>query len=134
MLSMFYTRKELASRMAIFYTGNMLASSFSGLIAAGVFEALDGVKGLAGWRWLFIIQGAASLAVAIPAFWMLPDAPLKTIWLSDEQRQLAHNRIAIDTTAREEGEVSVWKGLRQACSDWRTWAFCLMANLVCRLS
>lgn len=51
MISMFYTRKEVATRMSIFYTGNMLASSFSGLIAAGVFAGLDGVKGLAGWRW-----------------------------------------------------------------------------------
>jgi MFS family permease len=51
MISMFYTRKEVATRMSIFYTGNMLASAFSGLIAAGVFANLDGVKGLAGWQW-----------------------------------------------------------------------------------
>lgn len=51
MISMFYTRKEVATRMAIFYTGNMMASSFSGLIAAGVFEGLDGTQGLAGWQW-----------------------------------------------------------------------------------
>ena len=37
--------------MAIFYTGNMIASSFAGLIAAGVFDGLDGSHGLAGWRW-----------------------------------------------------------------------------------
>lgn len=51
MMSMFYTRKEIASRMSIFYTGNMLASAMSGLIAAGIFEGTDGVRGLAGWRW-----------------------------------------------------------------------------------
>lgn len=56
MVSQFYTRKEVAARMAIFYTGNMLASSFSGLIAAGVFAGLGGVHGISGWRWLFIIQ------------------------------------------------------------------------------
>ncbi|EKG18708.1 hypothetical protein MPH_04054 [Macrophomina phaseolina MS6] len=48
---MFYTRKELATRMSIFYTGNMLASSFSGLIAAGIFSEMDGKHGLAGWQW-----------------------------------------------------------------------------------
>ena len=51
LLSLFYTKKEIATRMAIFYTGNMIASSFAGLIAAGVFAGLDGVRGLAGWRW-----------------------------------------------------------------------------------
>jgi hypothetical protein len=53
MISMFYTKKEMATRMAILYTGNMLASSFSGLIAAAVFQ-LDGRNGLAGWQWLFV--------------------------------------------------------------------------------
>jgi hypothetical protein len=53
MISMFYTKKEMATRMAILYTGNMLASSFSGLIAAAVFQ-LDGRHGLAGWQWLFV--------------------------------------------------------------------------------
>lgn len=53
MISMFYTKKEMATRMAILYTGNMLASSFSGLIAAAVFQ-LDGRSGLAGWQWLFV--------------------------------------------------------------------------------
>lgn len=51
LLSLFYTKKEIATRMAIFYTGNMIASAFAGLVAAGVFAGLDGAHGLAGWRW-----------------------------------------------------------------------------------
>ncbi|KAL2760303.1 hypothetical protein ACRALDRAFT_1078926 [Sodiomyces alcalophilus JCM 7366] len=126
-ISLFYTRKEIATRMSLFYTANMLASAFSGLIAAGIFSGLDGVKGLAGWRWLFIIQGAVSALVAVFAFFLLPDHPLQTRWLTPEQRQLAHHRIVLDTTDRREG-TSVWVGLREALSDWRTWVFCLMYN------
>ncbi|ROT42197.1 MFS general substrate transporter [Sodiomyces alkalinus F11] len=126
-ISLFYTRKEMATRMSLFYTANMLASAFSGLIAAGVFAGLDGVRGLSGWRWLFIIQGAVSAIVAVFAFYLLPDHPLQTRWLTPEQRQLAHNRIALDTTDHREG-TSVWVGLREALSDWRTWVFCLMYN------
>lgn len=48
MISQFYTRKECATRYAVFYSGNMMASSFSGLISAGIFEGLDDVRGLAG--------------------------------------------------------------------------------------
>lgn len=128
MISMFYTRKESATRMAIFYTGNMAASSFSGLIAAGIFEGLDKKNGLAGWQWMFIIQGAASILVAAMAFVMLPDHPLKTRWLTEEERQLAHERILADTTERREG-TSVWTGLREAAVDWRCWLFCLMDNM-----
>ncbi|KAH7064321.1 MFS transporter-like protein [Paraphoma chrysanthemicola] len=127
LIGLFYTKKEIATRMAIFYTGNMMASSFAGLIAAGVFAGLDGVHGLAGWRWLFIIQGALSIGVAFFAFFILPDHPLNTRWLTPEQRQLAHTRIAADTTQREEA-TSVMIGLKQALVDWRTWVFCLMYN------
>lgn len=55
-ISQFYTRTEVATRIAILYTGNILATAFAGLIAAGIFQ-LDGAHGMAGWRWLFIIQG-----------------------------------------------------------------------------
>ena len=60
MISLFYNRKESATRLAIFYTGNLLASSFSGLLAAAVFAGLDGKHGLSGWRWLFLIQGVVT--------------------------------------------------------------------------
>ncbi|KAI9035866.1 putative MFS transporter [Aspergillus affinis] len=128
MISQFYNRKEATTRMAILYTGNMLASAFSGLIAAGVFAGLDGSHGLAGWRWLFLIQGVITLVVALSAFFLLPDSPLQTRWLSPEERQLAHDRIARDTTQKQEG-TSTWVGLREACTDYRTWIFALMCNL-----
>lgn len=52
LLSIFYTRKELATRIAVMYTGQVLSTGCSGLIAAACFSTLDGVHGIAGWRWL----------------------------------------------------------------------------------
>jgi hypothetical protein len=49
-ISLFYTRKEIALRLAILTTGNNFSGSFAGLIAAGVFQ-LDKRLGLAGWQW-----------------------------------------------------------------------------------
>ncbi|RYO06511.1 hypothetical protein AA0121_g12022 [Alternaria tenuissima] len=128
MISSFYTRKETATRMSVFYTGNLLASSFSGLIAAGIFAGLDGKKGLEGWRWLFLIQGVFTVLIAAMAFFLLPNAPLQTRWLTPAQRQLAHSRIEQDTTQKRD-KVNVWKGLREAAVDYRTWIFALMQNL-----
>lgn len=56
-LSCWYTKKELALRIAILYSGLVLATAFSGLLAAGIFAGLSGVHGIAGWRWLFILEG-----------------------------------------------------------------------------
>lgn len=53
LLGIFYTRKEIATRISILYTGNILATAFAGLIAAGIFNGLgnDEVGGLTGWQW-----------------------------------------------------------------------------------
>ena len=52
LLSLFYTRKEIATRISILYSGNIIATAFSGLIAAAVFNSIDGNYGLEGWRWV----------------------------------------------------------------------------------
>ncbi|KAJ0302374.1 hypothetical protein Brms1b_012071 [Colletotrichum noveboracense] len=110
------------------YHGMLACSSFSGLIAAGVFAGLDGKHGLAGWRWLFLIQGVVTVGVAAVAFFLLPNAPLETRWLTPEQRQLAHDRVAKDTTEKRQA-TSTWSGLWEAAADYRTWVFALMGNL-----
>lgn len=132
MLSIFYTRKEIAARLAILYSGNILATSFSGLIAAAVFATIDGARGLHGWRWLFIIEGVVTFAVATVAIFALPDSPLTTRWLSEEERQLAHNRMLADTVGREEGGSgggSSRSGFIQAVRDPRLWLFCFIQNM-----
>lgn len=94
-----------------------------------MFWGLDGARGLAGWRWLFIIEGAITGFVAIVGFWMLPNTPLTTHWLTPEERKLAHARMERDrVTESHDTKASTWQGLKQACQDKRTWLFCLMQN------
>jgi hypothetical protein len=127
MLSIFYTRKEIATRISILYTGNILATAFAGLIAIGIFK-LDGAVNLAGWQWLFIIQGIATFAVAVVAGFILPDDPLNTKWLTPEERILANKRILLDTVG-EKGVVSPFAGLKAAASDPKLWLFAFMQHM-----
>jgi MFS family permease len=126
-ISNFYTRTEVATRIAILYTGNILATAFAGLIAAGIFE-LDGKLGYAGWQWLFIIQGTATGIVAILAYPLLPSTPLTTKWLTAEEKELAHTRLLRDRVDHN-GPGSTWTGFKEATRDPRVWLFCLMQNL-----
>ncbi|KAF2790438.1 MFS general substrate transporter [Melanomma pulvis-pyrius CBS 109.77] len=133
LLSIFYTRKEVATRIAILYTGNILATAFAGLIAAGIFHGLDDVAGISGWRWLFryvspVLQGAVTFAVALVGFFLLPDFPKDTIWLTPEERDLAHNRMELDTV-QNEGATSTRKGFMQAAKDPMVWIFAFMAHM-----
>ncbi|KAH7329596.1 major facilitator superfamily domain-containing protein [Stachybotrys elegans] len=128
MLSLFYTRKEIATRIAILYTGNILATAFAGLIAAGIFHGLDDVAGISGWQWLFILQGAVTFVIAVVGYFVLPDTPLKTRWLTQEERDLAYNRVELDTVGNK-GETSTTEGLKQAIKDPLVWIFCAMAHM-----
>lgn len=49
-LSKWYTKQELAFRMAIFYSASLLSGAFGNLIAAGILNGLAGEKGLAAWQ------------------------------------------------------------------------------------
>ncbi|KAB2572696.1 hypothetical protein BFW01_g10300 [Lasiodiplodia theobromae] len=128
LLSAFYTRKEVATRISILYTGNIIATAFAGLIAAGVFDGLDKTRGIAGWQWLFILQGAVTFMVALGAVFTLPDNPLTTRWLTPEERQLAHDRIVRDTVGKREAS-STFAGLKEAALDYRVWVFAFMQHM-----
>ncbi|OJJ03353.1 hypothetical protein ASPVEDRAFT_170733 [Aspergillus versicolor CBS 583.65] len=131
LLSCWYTRKELALRTAVLYSGLILATAFSGLIAAGIFAGLDGVHGLAGWQWMFIIEGAGSFFAAMIAIGLLPDYIDSTSgsgrWLlTPREREVAAARIAADRVSVSEADRSVWYGVSLAIKDIRTWIFFLM--------
>ena len=128
LLSIFYTRKEIATRISILYTGNILATAFAGLIAAGIYSGMSGAAGLKGWQWLFILLGAVSFAVAIGAAFTLPDDPLETRWLTPEERQLAHDRITRDTVGQRSMSTT-FKGLKKAAKDYRLWIFAFMQHM-----
>ncbi|TDZ25642.1 High-affinity nicotinic acid transporter [Colletotrichum orbiculare MAFF 240422] len=132
-MSCWYTQKELALRAAVLYSGMLIASAFAGLIAAAVFANLDGARGLAGWQWLFIIEGAGSFASAFVALAFLPDyVGSKTglcSWLMSEgELRVAAQRMAADRVSVPEARNTVWQGLGLAVRDVRMWLFvCLNA-------
>ncbi len=127
-LSMFYTRKEIATRLSILYTGNIYATAFAGLIAAATFGTLDGAHGIAGWKWLFIIDGCVTLGCSVAAAWILPDFPLTTRWLTPDERQLAHGRIARDTVGIAPSR-GARAGFVQAIKDPRLYLLCFIQNM-----
>src|SRR4029077_19260716 len=61
-------------------------STVIGAPISGLLLGLDGVMGLKGWQWLFIIEGVPSVLLGIVTWFYLTDRPEKADWLSAEQK------------------------------------------------
>jgi MFS family permease len=118
-LTSWYARDELPLRIAILYAGNTLSNCFGGLIAAGVIGGMDDALGIKSWRWLFIIEGCFTIAMAFVAYFVLPNYPGDAKWITEEERAFARWRIAREAAGQADGEdeKSVWQGGFEALRD-----------------
>ncbi|KAG7143378.1 MFS transporter PfmaC like protein [Verticillium longisporum] len=91
-----YTPRELAVRLAVFTVSDVAGAMFLGALQAALYRNMDGVHGLHGWQWLFVIAGAATIGQGLIAFFTIPDSPAITraLWLSPAERVLARDRMA----------------------------------------
>ncbi|KAL4867113.1 hypothetical protein BDV12DRAFT_186881 [Aspergillus spectabilis] len=134
-LSSWYRRYELATRYALLYTSVPLAGAISGLLAGVITDHMDDVGGLPGWRWLFILEGLASVVASIAIYFLMPDYPSNSKrFLSEEESLLACNRLAADGIGLTQGtgaeKIPHWVAFKMTCSDWRVWAQCFLFVLV----
>ncbi|WWD18270.1 hypothetical protein CI109_102720 [Kwoniella shandongensis] len=94
-LAAWYTPAELAKRVAFLQASSAAGSMFSGYLQAAIYKGLNGTHGLAGWRWLFIIDGIISLPIACAGFWLIPDTPSnsRAIWLKPHHLEAGLERM-----------------------------------------
>ncbi|KAI8877952.1 MFS general substrate transporter [Backusella circina FSU 941] len=88
-----YTSQELGTRTAIFMAGNQISGAIGGVIAGGINLHLNGANGIAGWQYLFIIEGAMSIFVGLCGYYLLPNYPHNTNWITGIERELAIARL-----------------------------------------
>ncbi|KAL4901086.1 hypothetical protein BDW74DRAFT_187928 [Aspergillus multicolor] len=134
-LSSWYRRYELATRYALLYTSVPLAGAISGLLAGVITDHMEGVSGLPGWRWLFILEGLGSIIASVIIYFLMPNYPSNSPrFLSEEESLLACNRLAVDGIALTQGSgaehVPHWVAFKMTCRDWRVWTQCLLFVLV----
>jgi D-galactonate transporter len=76
-------------------------STVIGAPISGMLLGLDGVMGLKGWQWLFIIEGIPSIVLGIISWFYLTDRPDKADWLSAEQKAWLSARLEGERVAKE---------------------------------
>ena len=125
---MWYARHEAQFRQALFFSAASVAGAFSGLLAFGIAH-MDGVGGLAGWRWIFILEGILTVIVAIIAYFILFDYPETASFLTEEERAFVVYRLKYQGQKEEaDGGIRVaqddtfqWKFVKAAFLDWQIW-------------
>lgn len=127
--------KDLATRIAVFYCASALSGAFSGLLAAGIAK-MDGVGGYEGWRWIFLLEGLATVVLGVFCFFFLIDSPrFSTKWLAqDEIRYLELQHFIKDGGEfKEERKKTSWKDISAVLLNWRMYllAYILLAQSAC---
>ncbi|KAK7679926.1 hypothetical protein QCA50_017086 [Cerrena zonata] len=95
-LSVYYTKNEFLVREAIFFSAASIAGAFSGLLAAAITQ-MDGIGGLEGWRYIFILEGALTILLGILAYFVFPDFPQDAKFLNDREREFVTYRVKHDS-------------------------------------
>ncbi|KAJ9145085.1 High-affinity nicotinic acid transporter [Pleurostoma richardsiae] len=85
-LSFWYPTERLSLRIAFFYACGMFSGTISGLLAYAI-SFMNGTQGLAGWRWLFILEGMPAILCGIVTFFFLPNYPEGAKFLSEPERE-----------------------------------------------
>ncbi|KAI1917917.1 hypothetical protein LOZ61_000031 [Ophidiomyces ophidiicola] len=128
LLSCWYSRFEVQKRYSLFYFIGAVAGSLSGILAFGLSQ-MNGMHGLGGWRWIFIMEGVISIAVAIICYIFIVDFPDKAdkAWgfLSANERAFIIRRINKDRGDADAEAFSLKKFLTPAL-DLKIWGFALI--------
>ena len=123
-LSMFYGRKNLALRIAYFFSTASISGVAGGLVAYGI-SFMDGYGGWRAWRWIIVINGLPTLVTGIIIPFVLPNIPETAKFLTEEdKRNVRLIQEAQLGKARNLRELDP-KDVKDAVFDWTTWAYCL---------
>ncbi|KAL3420587.1 hypothetical protein PVAG01_07032 [Phlyctema vagabunda] len=127
-ISSWYKRDEQSKRFAIFISAAILSGAFGGLLAGAITGGLEGAHGLRGWRWLFIVEGVATIGWAFISSFILLDFPATSKRLTPREKEIATNRLrdqGVTVRSEDSPKLGKRKSILTALKDGRTWGFVL---------
>ncbi len=114
-LTNFYPRAKMTTRIATFFAFALISGAFSGILAYGIIR-MDGVGGRAGWRWIFILEGAFTVAWGLMSYFLMPRDAMAVKFLSPAEREYVANQVA-----ESGGEKFEWREVRKAFVAPHVW-------------
>jgi ACS family tartrate transporter-like MFS transporter len=101
-LTRWFRQKDRARAIALFMTAGTLTGVIGNPIS-GSFLEMDGVAGLKGWQWLFLLEGLPAIALGVSVLFLLTERPETAAWLSDEERCWLIRELKKEQAAEDRG-------------------------------
>ena len=98
---------QYRTRMIAWFMVAIPVSSVIGGPISGWLLGLDGLGGLQGWQWMFLLEGLPVVFIGLALLWVLADRPEDVTWLTDEERRIVRDRLAAEQRPREVRHFSV---------------------------
>ncbi|ROT41545.1 vitamin H transporter 1/biotin symporter vht1 [Sodiomyces alkalinus F11] len=137
-LTLFYPPSRTGKRIGMYFTAAQVSAAVVGLVSAG-FQLMDGLGGLVGFRWMFLLYGLVAIVLGISLLWWLPDRPLPPgqtrvrtgpfKWLPVSPEALTgHDAVVHYHDLRRVYNPRPWsvRDVLQVLMDWRLWPLVLM--------
>jgi MFS family permease len=119
-LCYWYRPDEMAKRIVLTTVFGNFSAVFSGLLAFG-FNGVN-AGGLSGWKWLILTEGMFTVVLGVIVFFLLPDFPATTKWLSEEEKAFIQARLPVNSPRAREKDFD-WKEVKQTLKDYKLWLF-----------
>jgi MFS family permease len=87
MVTMWFSQKNRATAVGFIYLAPTIALVVGGPIGGGLME-LDGLGGLRGWQWMFLVEGIVTMLVGVAVFFRLPEVPSDAKWLTPREAEI----------------------------------------------
>ncbi|ORY03758.1 putative allantoate permease [Clohesyomyces aquaticus] len=97
LISFWYKREESQKRFTFYWCSVLFAGMFGGLLASAIAK-MNGIQGLHNWRWIFILEGLATILIGILSYFCITDFPEHAQWLTTEEREFVRHRAGHDKT------------------------------------
>lgn len=132
LISAWYPRREQQLRFAYLQSGEVIVLATGNIVNFGL-NHLDGRAGLAGWRWMYLVQGLISCVLGIVTYWWMVDFPEHSHhsfhFLSEREAHVASRRIQEDR-ADLVPEPFSWGTLLSNFADLKIYGFACMFFLL----
>ncbi|KAI1828275.1 MFS general substrate transporter [Xylaria intraflava] len=123
--SMYYKRHDYQLRISFLYSSVAVAGAFGGLLAYAIAH-LDGHQGIRAWRWIFIIEGAATAFVSVVATFLIVDWPEQCRFMNADEKRLLRKILEKDGVSEARMDTLNKQAYKLILTDWKIWVSSIM--------